>query len=598
MRLFIVFILLLTTSLALAQVHADSWKKVSKNKKGTIFIYWEESRPFIYKNENQKLTGVEYEIMEGIKKYLHETHGIDLRIEWVEGKSFANTYALIRNTQRSGIFATSAFSITPEREQYVSFSPPYMADISVLITSLNIPIVKNIREFEQVFSSVTAVTIKETTYEKELLKIKSERNLPFTLTYIPSSSNILRTIEEMDNAFGYIDLPVYMMMFNNNPSIKVKRQNLMSVKRKGYGIIYPKTSDWSAVIDDYFTNETFKPEFEKIIARYIDIDLYHFIESIAISSNNQVSLLTKEKEIQNKNIAEKSQQIARDERTRNILIFLLTLIFISFVAIALLYRKKNQQKEEIELQRIDIEQKSDQLEKRNRHLTALDEEKNNLIRILAHDLRTPINHIQGLAQVLLLDTQSLGEEKKKMVRQITDSSIRINRMITGILDIDAIENERTRIFIESVSLYPLIQQLTKDFKVLAERKSIELHFHQSEKLHAVKGDSLFLMQVFENLISNAIKFSPREKYVTITLNENNDRIRVGIKDEGPGFAEEDKSKLFKKFQRLSARPTNGEDSTGLGLSIVKKYVELMNGKVWCDSEPGNGSTFWIELEKA
>jgi signal transduction histidine kinase len=82
------------------------------------------------------------------------------------------------------------------------------------------------------------------------------------------------------------------------------------------------------------------------------------------------------------------------------------------------------------------------------------------------------------------------------------------------------------------------------------------------------------------------------------VSEERDRVRVEVRDSGPGLTEEDMSLLFKKFQRLSAKPTDGENSTGLGLSIVKKYVELMGGRVWCVSEYGDGANFIVEFEKS
>ncbi|MFT6963167.1 MAG: signal transduction histidine kinase [Flammeovirgaceae bacterium] len=110
-------------------------------------------------------------------------------------------------------------------------------------------------------------------------------------------------------------------------------------------------------------------------------------------------------------------------------------------------------------------------------------------------------------------------------------------------------------------------------------------------------DKTFGSQVFENLLSNAIKFSPTDKNIYINLVEKEGEFRAEIRDEGPGMSKEDMSKLFGKFQKLSARPTAGEKSTGLGLSIVKKYVEVMNGKVWCESELGEGASFVVEFEK-
>jgi signal transduction histidine kinase len=103
--------------------------------------------------------------------------------------------------------------------------------------------------------------------------------------------------------------------------------------------------------------------------------------------------------------------------------------------------------------------------------------------------------------------------------------------------------------------------------------------------------------VVENILTNALKFSNSGKSVAINIQESAQSIELHICDEGPGFTEEDKKYMFKKFQRLSARPTGSESSTGLGLSIVKKYADLMNAKVELQSESGKGSTFVVAFQK-
>jgi signal transduction histidine kinase len=114
----------------------------------------------------------------------------------------------------------------------------------------------------------------------------------------------------------------------------------------------------------------------------------------------------------------------------------------------------------------------------------------------------------------------------------------------------------------------------------------------------VLADPSNLNQVIENLLSNAIKFSPPGKSIYINLRKNEREAICEIKDEGPGLTDSDKTLLFKKYQRLSATPTGNESSTGLGLSIVKKFVEAMNGEIWCESEAGKGASFFVKLRLA
>lgn len=569
----------------------NSWAETKANKKGTIIAYWHESRPFIFK-ENGRMQGIEAELIAHFQKFLKEEHQVLLNVIWKETPSFAEVYANIRDKNDKGTLGVSAFSITPERRKHVKFTAPYMSDICVLITSNNVPIVKSEAEFREVFSKLTAVTIKQTTYEQDLLKLRSEGELDFKLQYIPSRQNILRTIEQMDDAFGFIDLPVYMMIFSNDPSVKVKRQNIYPKKREGYALIHPVNSDWSEPLSAFFAEDNFQSKLEKIIGNHIDSELYYFIESLA-SESDPIVLLTKEKEIQNRDLMGKMKQIEEEEKARHILVGLVAISFVFLVIIIILYRKRSQQKRKIEVQRENIALKNQQLEKRNEHLVALDEEKNNLIKILAHDLRTPINHVQGLAQVFLLTNPGLPNDQKVIIQEITDASVRLNKMITNILDIDAIENGRARILIDDLIIAPIVKQVVKSFEKQASKKGIHLDFQcQDEKL-MVRGDPLFLMQIIENLISNAIKFSLAGSIVAVDLIGLDQEVQLAVKDGGPGLTPEDHQLLFQKFQRLSARPTGGESSTGLGLSIVKKYVESMGGTVRCESAAGKGATFIV-----
>jgi signal transduction histidine kinase len=295
----------------------------------------------------------------------------------------------------------------------------------------------------------------------------------------------------------------------------------------------------------------------------------------------------------------------RESIFRNVLTATVSIVLVFLVIIFLLYRKQNKinalltsQKKEIEDQRISIEHQNAQLERRNEQLSHLNEEKNNLIKILAHDLRTPINQVQGLAQLLLIENPSLPRDQKESVNKIIDSSIRLNTMIGKILDVDAIESNRVNLHLETIDLNVLTRRIVNSFDKAVAKKNINLTFNQASTTVLVRGDMLYMTEVIENLLSNAIKFSPHKKNVFIEVSGSDTAVTLSIRDEGPGLTDDDKDKIFQKFQRLSAQPTDGEHSTGLGLSIVKKYTELMRGKVWCESTLNKGAEFFLEFPKS
>ena len=168
-------------------------------------------------------------------------------------------------------------------------------------------------------------------------------------------------------------------------------------------------------------------------------------------------------------------------------------------------------------------------------------------------------------------------------------------MIGKILDVDAIESNRVNLQLEDIDMNVLVKRIVNSFDKAAAKKEITLSFHSTPSPVIVKGDVVYMTEVIENLLSNAIKFSRRKKSVIVEMRVDDLHTLLQVRDEGPGLTEDDKQKIFQKFQRLSAQPTEGERSTGLGLSIVKKYTELMNGRVWFESELGIGTSFNLEF---
>jgi signal transduction histidine kinase len=159
-----------------------------------------------------------------------------------------------------------------------------------------------------------------------------------------------------------------------------------------------------------------------------------------------------------------------------------------------------------------------------------------------------------------------------------------------------IEQKKINMNCERTDLSMVVNEVYKNMQEYARLKNINVRLENPKKYGFV--DKNYLTQVFENLLSNAIKFSPRNKDVWIRVKENNGEIRVNFMDEGPGIAKEEMNRLFGKYEKLSPQPTGGERSTGLGLSIVKKYVDVMGGRVWCESEPGKGSNFIVAFRKS
>ncbi|MBE9562058.1 MAG: HAMP domain-containing histidine kinase [Proteobacteria bacterium] len=178
---------------------------------------------------------------------------------------------------------------------------------------------------------------------------------------------------------------------------------------------------------------------------------------------------------------------------------------------------------------------------------------------------------------------------------IEQASRQMHYLVSNLLDVNAIESGKINLEITTVDLLPILQTLIVNYKSHIGAKQISLKLHSSEPKYLILADKNMLYQILDNLISNAIKYSPKNKKIDIHITEELQIIRCEIKDEGPGLSVSDQKKLFNKFTRLTAKPTANEHSTGLGLFIVKKLIEVMQGKVWCESELGNGCKFIITL---
>ncbi|WP_176214646.1 ATP-binding protein [Reichenbachiella faecimaris] len=245
-----------------------------------------------------------------------------------------------------------------------------------------------------------------------------------------------------------------------------------------------------------------------------------------------------------------------------------------------------------------IEEQKEKAYKHNNDLIDINNEKNNLIRILSHDLRAPINNIKGLTEIHQSEHEEFGAKENQTLNLIKSESDRILSMISKILNVEALNIESKKENLEKVNVIQVLNETIGSFGTSAKTKQIKIVGNFPEQEVAILGDKVHLHQVLENLVSNALKFSQPHTTITLGLEIVGQAAQIFIQDQGPGLTEDDKDKIFKKFQTLSAKPTANEVSTGLGLSIVKKYVEQMKGKIWYESELGKGTKFIVQFAMA
>jgi two-component system sensor histidine kinase/response regulator len=232
-------------------------------------------------------------------------------------------------------------------------------------------------------------------------------------------------------------------------------------------------------------------------------------------------------------------------------------------------------------------------------LKQLAEDKDELIGVLTHDLKSHLGGMDMSAQVLRDCTTELDNPQLRlMAENISNSS---SLMLTFVKEFlaNASADHGLSIKPEPISLKEAASRAVRNHQEAARRKQLVFQTVLQGNGVLVQADAAALEQVLDNLVSNAIKFSPPGRQIRVTVREPGDRyVECQVQDEGPGFTEDDKARMFRRYARLSARPTGGEPSTGLGLSIVKKLVLAMNGELACESAAGNGATFAFRLPKA
>ena len=239
------------------------------------------------------------------------------------------------------------------------------------------------------------------------------------------------------------------------------------------------------------------------------------------------------------------------------------------------------------------------LERRTSELRRALENNKEILGITAHDLKNPLGGILGLANMLIEDLGTLSDASLKKEALINLQLIRDSAqgMLTSVQDL--LDRHRdglpVKLRMEIVDLNVIARIVVSWNTQQAKGKNIQLHFQSTPSPARVYVDVSAIQRVLDNLLSNAVKYSPLGGKVWVEIVPMEQEVVVSVRDEGPGLTEEDKSRAFGKMNRLSAKPTAGEHSTGLGLFIVKTLAEEHNGKVGVDSIHGEGATFWIKL---
>ncbi len=232
-------------------------------------------------------------------------------------------------------------------------------------------------------------------------------------------------------------------------------------------------------------------------------------------------------------------------------------------------------------------------------LVQLAQDKDELLGILAHDLK---NHLGGieLSARLLRDRVRLAEAGNAQASQLAENIVRTGgNLLTFVKEFlaNAAADHGVSVTLSPQDFSGAAAAAAEQYREAAGQKELTLEVRVLVGDSTVFADATALAQVLDNLVSNAVKFSPPGRRIVVTVEPGDVDVACGIRDEGPGFTPEDRLRMFRRYARLSARPTGSEPSTGLGLSIVHKLVRAMNGELSFDSAPGQGTNFVVRLPR-
>lgn len=588
----------------------NDWKAILESGSGTVNIYYYDAEPFIYQNDIGELKGIEKEILESFFKFVEKKYSVKIFKNWIKVNEFDSLFKSVN--QQSNGFGISLISKTEKRQQSVAFSSAYMPDVSVFISHISVPFINDTSQLRMV-KDYEAATISNTTYQDDLLALSETYNLNLKLLNVINERDIVRMVSINREMVGYVGLPFYVIEIGKgNP---VKRQGNFQIKRDGYRFIFNKNSGWDEAVQKYFESYLYKAEADNIIRSYLGNDYSELIWGIAggnsnENNDNEIVFLNKEKELQSKSLYQSQQE----KENQQLIIIGVTIgfFFVIIIVFLLIYSNKKtsransmlvEKSQELELLLSQLNQQKDEiayqrklLQQKNKQLQNINKQKDDLIGLVAHDLKSPINQMSGLISLLGYKNDTWGEEEKDLYQKLENSNSHLKELVERILDLEAIRENSLNYQLEKVDMSIIMVDVLNEFEEVANHKGIGVNMTQLGSDLWVEVDAFFLKQVFENLVSNALKFSPKGSSIRVKSEQIEDFYHVEIIDEGPGITESDKSKLFTKFQTLSAKPTGTESSTGLGLSIVKKYVEEMNGSVWAESNAGNGAAFIVAFK--
>jgi len=526
-----------------ALLRANAWTQVRQRGEGQVTALWNGVDPFLFRDKSGHLVGVEVEVMEAFAAYLRRRYGVRLTVDWIEVPKFEELLPYVARTRQAGVFGWGYFSITDERRRQVRFTPPYMPDLSVLVTNSSVPELKSDAAAVARLRDGEAFTMRNTTMADDVAALR-QRLGPVPLRFLPNDHDILAQISRQENAFGYLPLSLYIVALQKG--LKVKRQPVLTTHREGFAGIFPLHSDWQAPVAEYFNSPEFRRLSQQLMRKYLGSRMSELVteETAREVSGTDVNLLKLEKEIVTQRFVDAALHVQQEKIYRNLLVLGAVLALVFSITLYTRIRAKQRFNQTLAAQnRLILDQKA-AIELANRRLE---------LKVLQAQLNPHFifNSLNAIQYFVTLD------DKKAALRYITAFSRFLRDLLDGASAGKISVARECRMLEQYLALEQLRFPHKFRFEVRAETEALE---------HEIP--SLLVHPFVENALYHGLLNRPGgEGHLDVYFATDGPALRVTVTDNGIGR---------EQARRLRQRKTTADLTPHERL--VKDRIALLNAE--------------------
>lgn len=279
-RILLLVTVLSLTNMSRAQETAfQSWQKVATQKAGILNVYYFDNYPFAYTDPNGKVMGIEIDIVTEFQKWLKKYKGVQVQLKHQKYDSFDQFYSAIKDGG-NGKMGLGSVTINKDRERWAQFSQPYLKNIAVLVSALDVNTLTSLKEFDKVFKDRVALVVKGSSHEKELLSIKERFYPTMKVSYVATPKEMLLKMKEDDQYFGYVDIITYMAFTMEQGGILRVHRNA-DISGEHFGFAFPPNSDWNVIFNEFMVGGfgfTSTAEYHAILDKYLELNVIQEVQ--------------------------------------------------------------------------------------------------------------------------------------------------------------------------------------------------------------------------------------------------------------------------------------------------------------------------------